>query len=76
MSYVLLDHVIVFKVLVSHRFLLQLKETGIARRYLWKKQGVEVPQELSILTECKFWHSESVTAMTRASDLASSVLDL
>jgi hypothetical protein len=36
-----LDHLIMFKLLVSHRFLLWLKEIGIARRYLWKEEGVE-----------------------------------
>lgn len=77
----MLDHFIVFKLLVSYRFLLWLKETGIARRYLWQKEGVEAfpnpfPRELLILTEWKFRRSEPVTALRSASELASSVLDL
>jgi hypothetical protein len=34
------------------------------------------PRELLILSERKFWHSESVTALRWVSDLASSVMDL
>lgn len=81
MSNILLGHPIVFKLLVSHRFQLWLKERGIARRYLWQKEGVEAfpnpfPRELVILTDASFGAANQWQHCAGLRDLASSVMDL